>query len=154
MKKIMLLVALCPLTFFLSSSWAKGFQCDASLEDYATELIAEEFAGKRAAQETKCLSQKNFKYIRAIHDPINEVTRMKVLDVDSASLKIESIEKNHKDLNSYRVSFSVSATNRGESSPKITHQDSLIFMLDNDEVWGCAQVLSSPEALLNNPGCY
>lgn len=150
-----LLSTLFLISFSLSvSAQAVKFKCDAQAQDYAKELIAEEFAGKRAGRETLCLDQKNFKYIRAIHDPINEVTRAKVYDVNAPTLKILKVEKLDNDLKTYRVNFSVSASPRGKSTPQITHQDSMIFMLDQDESWGCAQVLSSPEALLNRPGCY
>lgn len=151
MKKLICLLALLSSSLMAQSV---SFTCNGSAEDYALELIAEEFAGKRTAQETKCLEQKNFKYIRALHDPINEVTRMKVLDVVPSSLKVLSVEVMDKKVNSYRVNFSVTASERGRSSPQVEHKDSLIFMIDNDKKWGCAQLLSSPEALLNRPGCY
>lgn len=152
MKSLILL-----LIFFASNgqsfSQEKVFQCDGEVIDYAKELIREEFAGKRSGSDNACLKQEHFKYIRPLHDPINEITSAKTFIVDENSLKIEKLEKLDSVVGTYRVNFSIVVSETAKSESRKRHSDSLVFLLDNDPKWGCAQLLTSPESVLLKSSC-
>lgn len=145
------------LTFLISlnTSFAnsKKFVCDGKVEDYAKELILEEFAGKRSGRESDCLSQKNFKYIKPLHDPINKILKnMLAIYPEESTLKIVKINSLDPDIGTYKADFSVVGTVEGDKN-KQTFNDSLIFMLDNDEKWGCSMIISSPSNLFTSKRC-
>lgn len=131
----------------------KIFRCDGEISDYAKELILEEFAGKRSDKDNHCLKQEHFKYIRPVHDPINEITSAESFIVDEKSLNIQKVEKLDSVVGTYRVTFTVVVSGHEKNVSKKTHPDSLIFLLDNDPKWGCAQTLSSPKAILLKSAC-
>lgn len=151
--KIVTLLLFFLMTLNQSFSQSKVFKCDGEISDYAKELIREEFAGKRSGRDNTCLKQEHFQYIRPLHDPINEITSANFIKVIESSLAIEKIEKLDSTIGTYRVTFTVLGTENGESESKRSHRGSLVFLLDNDPKWGCAQLLTSPEAFLNKPGC-
>lgn len=151
--KIATLLFIFTISFNQSFSQTKAFVCDGEISDYAKELIQEEFAGKRSGSDNACLKQEYFKYIRPLHDPINEITSAKSLTVLENSLRIEKIEKLDSAIGTYRATFTVVAMENGKNESKRSHRDSLVFLLDNDPKWGCAQLLTSPQALLLKSGC-
>lgn len=122
-----------------------SFQCDAELKDYAKELVELELAGARAPQKGQCLKQGRFQYVRAAHDPINELLNQKFYSADPETLVIDEVKKIHDKKRHYRVRFTVQA--KENSGPMSARQDTLVFFYNPDEQWGCAHLLFSPEDL-------
>lgn len=137
------------ISLFILALSFESFSCEGTPEQYALEFIQEEMAGRRRTPKTHCLDQKNFKYIKPVHDPDGEKSKRPEYLAKNGSQKVLKMNLLSKEMGHYQAVFSVEVSEDGGKNWR-TIQDSLEFFISSDKKRGCALLLGSPTVSLSN----